>query len=333
MPNDTAPSMDAYVSARADVVAFENAGGSNTAPASAPPEVPAAPAHVPAPAQDPANSGAADPLDPTAEPAAAPQPPKTPDQRDRNGVQKRFDELTRRSREAMRTAEQATARAQELERQNAMLLDLARGRTPAAQPPQQDVPGETRAPTEADFPGDYRAFLRAEARWEVKQELAKDRQAREQQQATQEQEVARQAEQSRAMEAVGRVMTEFQESIGAYANETPGYVESTHALDDIPVNASTAPMVQAILMRKDAGKVLHYLSANPSVAKHIASLPPAAQASAIGEFAGKISARRQSSAPPPGNPSAARAGATSGLPPPGTSMADYVAQRRRQQGA
>ena len=322
--------MDAYVTARADVVAFENAGGSSNtpAPASAPPEVPAAPAHDPAPAQDPANSGAADPLDPTAEPAAAPSPPKAPDQRDRNGVQKRFDELTRRSREATRAAEEANARAKELEPQNAMLLDLARGRTPT--PQQQDVPGETRAPTEEDFPGDYRAFLRAEALWTVRQELAKERQAREQQQATQEQEAAQQAEQSRAMEAVGRVMTEFQESIGAYANETPGYVEATHALDDIPITASTAPMVQAILMRKDAGRVLHYLSANPSVARHIASLPPAAQASAIGEFAGKISARRQSSAPPPGNPSAARAGATSGLPPPSASMADYVAQRRRQ---
>lgn len=317
MPNDV--SMDDYAASRE---------------AMQPAPAPVAPASEPAAplAQDPAMSGTAKPQDPGHDPAAAPaQQPESPQQQEQRrsrGVQKRLDELTRRAGDADRRSDML------LETNRELVARLARAEQQPA-PQQRTAPTDpaNARPREEDYPGDYRAFLRAEAQWEARQAteqvLQRDREVRNQQ-AAQEREQAQAREQLAQVETV---LTDFGKRNTEYAKQAPDFAEASHALDHIEIGRHNAPMVQTILLRPDSAKILHHLAMNPGEAERMASLPPALQGAAVGEFAATINrAPRPSTAPAPGR-------AVSGMRPPNAgapasnSMDDYAAWRSRQSRA
>lgn len=315
-------------------------GGSVGAPAASEVSVPsmdeyvasrASRADAPAPEQQPekaAEPGTADEA-PKEQPADAQQ--QQQHKQNASRMQRRFNELTRAREEASRAQAAAEERAQELERQVSMLVDLAKGgQRPDASQGTQGKPGVDRAPTEEDFPGDYRAFLRAESRWEARQEFdARAAQMREQYEAQQTQ-AQQQVEHRAAMERVGQFVRDYEGRVGEYAAAHPEYLDVTSALDDIPLNEQTGAMAQAVMMRRDSAEIWHALAQHPDVARQIASLPAHMQGVAIGDFAARFQMRKQSSAPPPGSPVAARNSGTGGaLPPAGSSMDDYAAARMR----
>jgi hypothetical protein len=124
------------------------------------------------------------------------------------------------------------------------------------------------------------------------------------------------------------VMQDFGGRNVAYATENPGFDTAIDALESVEIGPHNHAFVSALLIRPDSAKLLHHLAENPQVAQHISRLPPAAQGSALGEFAAFVTSRRHSTAPPPGNPVAGRAAASSALPNTG-SMDDYAAARER----
>lgn len=291
-----------------------------------PEPAPEAPAFEPAApsAQEAATSGTADPT--ATEPAAQPEvTPEQQEQRRRNGVQKRFDELTRARAEADR-------RADMLLEQNRQLTErVLRGEKPSQQqPPAQ--PADNR-PTEDQYPGDYRAFLRAEAQWEAKQAasevIRQDRETREREAQTQRE----QQQHEQQVAQVATVLDDFGKRTAEHAKANPDYWEATSALDHIEVGPHNAAMVQTLLARPDSAKILHGFALNPGEAERIAALPPALQGAAVGEFAAAINrSPRPSTAPAPGR-------AVSGMRPPSSgapassSMDDYASWRSRQSRA
>lgn len=313
MPNEV--SMDDYVAQR-DAL-------------SQPEQAPDAPANEPAApsAQETAIPGTADPQQSATDPAAVPPQqdgPQQQEQRRVRGVQKRIDELTRRAAEADRRADML------LEANRELVARHTREGEPQAHQQRQPAEQTDARPREEDYPGDYRAFLRAEAQWEARtvtqQALQQERQAREREADQQRQH----AETQRQVAQVESVLNDFGKRNADYAKAAPEFAEASHALDHIEVGPHNAPMVQTILLRPDSAKILHHFAMHPGEAERIASLPPALQGAAVGEFAATINrAPRPSNAPAPGR-------AVSGIRPPSSgapasnSMDDYASWRSRQ---
>ena len=274
--------------------------------------VPEAPAAAPEPlAQEFAESAPAAEAPQPNEPGAAPQP----DANERRGVQKRFDELTRRAMEAERRAD--------------LLLETQRAMLAREQPKPPEPPQEAQPPREEDYPGDYRAFLRAEAEFTARKAtgdlLRSDREARDEQQRQR----YEQAQSQQHMRQVGAVLGSFQDRADAFAKEAPDYDQAVQGLADVEIGPHNAAMVQTLLLRPDSAKVLYHLGKNPGIADQISRLPPALQGSAVGEFAASLRhAPQPSNAPPPGRPVGSRSAGSSAAP--AGSMDDYAAWRQRQ---
>ena len=289
------------------------------------PEAPALEPAAPS-AQEPANSGTAEPQETATDPAAQPEAPQeSPQQREQQrrarGVQKRIDELTRNAAEANRRADLL------LEAHRELVARTARGEPGQ---PQQPPTAETQRPREEDFPGDYRSFLRAEAQWEARQvaqeALQQEREARQREVQQREQET----QHAQAIAQVETVLTDFGKRNAEYAKAAPDFAEASHALDHIEVGPHNVPMVQTILLRPDSAKILHHLGLNPAEAERISSLPHALQGAAIGEFAASVNrAPRPSNAPTPGRPVSGMRPPNAGVPA-SNSMDDYASWRTRK---
>lgn len=318
MPDDF--SMDSYVAMRDQIAGAEVQPAAST---------PAATPAAPAPAQDSAASGTATQDPSAADPAAAqpqpPQQPEPPERRRARGVQKRFDELTQARLTAERQAEALLQANRDL---------IARLAPPQAQPAQQpQQPPVDAQPREEDFPGDYRGYLDARAKWVARQETAAVLRQADEQRQRQAEEQRQQQERQQQLEHVGQVLTEFDARKEAFVKEAPDYDAAIETLDAIQLGPQQAPMLQTLLLRPDSAKVLYHLGKNPQEAQRIASLPPALQGAAIGEFAATVNrAPRPSNAPPPGRPASGMHAPASTSPPTG-SMDDYARWRAQQMRA
>ncbi|ATS39256.1 MULTISPECIES: hypothetical protein [Xanthomonas] len=190
-----------------------------------------------------------------------------PAQRQNKGVGKRINELTREKYEALRRAEAAERRAQELEQQG---QPHATGKDP--------VQSDSR-PTLDQFNYDQDAYLEALTDWRVSQRLnERDSQQQVQQKRHQEQERQR----------------EFQGRLASFEAENPGKWE---AATKAPINF-TEPMLEVIASSEVGPSIAVYLAENLDRADEISRMTPYAQAAALGRIEASVSAPKPPQIPP-----------------------------------
>lgn len=191
-----------------------------------------------------------------------------PAQRQNKGVGKRINELTREKYEAIRRAEAAELRAQELEKQ----------RQPQAAG-KDSVQSDSR-PTLDQFNYDQDAYLEALTDWRVNQRLS-ERDSQQQVQQKQHQEQERQRE--------------FQGRLASFEAENPGKWE---AATKAPINF-TEPMLEVIASSDVGPRIAVYLAENLDRADEISRMTPYAQAAALGRIEASMSAPKPAHIPPP----------------------------------
>ncbi len=189
-----------------------------------------------------------------------------PAQRQNKGVGKRINELTREKYEALRRAEAAERRAQELEQQ----------RKPE---PQQPVQSDGK-PTLADHDFDQEAYLEALADWRLNQKLT-------------ERDSQEQAKQKQAQEEEKKA--KFQERIQQYEAEYPGKWD---AAVKAPINF-TEPMLEVIASSEVGPHIAGYLAENLDRADEISRMTPYAAAAALGRIEASFSAPKPVTPPAP----------------------------------
>lgn len=191
-----------------------------------------------------------------------------PAQRQNKGVGKRINELTREKYEAIRRAEAAERRAQELENQR-----------------QGGQSNSTTTQTEgkpklADFNFDQEAYLDALADWRVSQKLSeRDTESQARQKQAQEQERQQQ----------------FQERLVKFDSENPGKWE---AATKAPINFTEA-MLEVVATSDVGPQIAVYLSENLDRADEISRMSPYAAAAALGRIEVSLSAPKPNTPPAP----------------------------------
>jgi hypothetical protein len=202
------------------------------------------------------------------EESAASDGEDAPAQRQNKGVGKRINELTREKYEALRRAEAAERRAQELEaKSNPQHKDRA-------EPGQGDG-----KPKIEDFNFDHEAYVEALTDWRFNQKLAeRENYAKEQQRHAQDQERAQQ----------------FHERLSAYQTANPGKWE---AATQAPVNF-TPPMLEVIATSDIGPQIAVYLTENLDRADEISRMTPIAAAAALGRLEASMAAPKASATPP-----------------------------------
>ncbi|GEM_PF-1568400 len=195
-----------------------------------------------------------------------------PAQRQNKGVGKRINELTREKYEAIRRAEAAERRAQELEQQR---------QSSAGKPASPKPDAQNQRPTLADHDFDQDKYLEALADWRVSQKLAeRESQEQERQKQSQEQEIAQQ----------------FQGRLSDYQAANPGKWE---AAVQAPINV-TPPMMEVIATSDVGPQIAVYLAENLDRADEISRMTPYAAAAALGRIEASLSAKPTT--PPPSPP-------------------------------
>lgn len=190
-----------------------------------------------------------------------------PAQRQNKGVGKRINELTREKYEAIRRAEAAERRAQELEQQR------------SSSEPKQPVQSDGK-PTLAEHDFDQEAYLEALADWRLNQKLS-ERDSQEQAKQKQTQEDEKKAK--------------FQERIQQYEAENPGKWE---AAVKAPINF-TEPMLEVIAASDVGPHIAGYLAENLDRADEISRMTPYAAAAALGRIEASFSAPKPVTPPVP----------------------------------
>jgi len=152
------------------------------------------------------------------------------------------------------------------------------------------------APREEDFT-DYGEFLRASARYEVKQEMAEIRKQEQQREV----DIKQQSEQSRKAELEEALM----EKGNSKYSDFEEVAESTgELLKSKNLRFSTA-MLGALLEAENSQDIVYHLGKTPEEAERIAKLPAYAQAKEIGKLELSLSAKKPvktSNAPEPVKP-------------------------------
>lgn len=207
------------------------------------------------------------------ETAAAPQKAK--------GVQKRLDELTRIRHDAERD--------RDYWREMAMRNQ---------QPPQQQAPEVATAaeatPKEDDF-NDYNEFLRATARYEVRQEI------REAQQRAVAEQQRRHAEERQRTE----LQTFEERRVATVDQGRAKYNDFEDVVFSLPGQVLTQEFAAAIFATETPADVAYYLGKNRVEAEKISLLPPLQKAAALGRIEAKLAAPKTaqpSKAPSPIRP-------------------------------
>lgn len=219
----------------------------------------------------------ADPPD-DSEDSAASDGDGAPAQRQNKGVGKRINELTREKYEAIRRAEAAERRAQELE---------LKGQQGANKPVAADG-----KPKLEDFDFDHDAYVDALTDWRVNQKLA-ERETSEQERQKQSQEQER--------------TQQFQSRLAAYTAANPGKWE---AATQAPVNF-TPPMLEVIATSDAGPQIAVFLAENLDRADEISRMSPYAAAAALGRLEATFGASKPATPPKPTS-------VTNAPPPPST---------------
>jgi hypothetical protein len=171
---------------------------------------------------------------------------------------KRFDELTRQREEERR---------ERLYWQQQAVEAMKRPQSQEAPSPAQDAP-----PKVEDF-ADYDEFIRAQARFEVRQEF-KAEQTRQ--------------EQARRQNETQTQQRTMQQRVGSVIEKG----KTTHEDFDIVAMNPNLPITESILAATTESEVgheiLYYLGQNPAEAQRIAGLSPYGQAKEIGKIEAKL---------------------------------------------
>lgn len=178
----------------------------------------------------------------------------------KRGAAKRIDELTANWRN--------TERDRDYWRELAMQHLKPGEKAPEVQQPQPEPP-----PKEDDF-ATYDEFLRATARWEVKQELAQERQRQQEE-----------AKRTRQQETHQQRVQSFQQRAAEFAAEHPDF-QAVITNPSLPV---TEAMNEAILDSDMGPQVAYHLGQHPDEAARIAQLSPYAAAREIGKLEHRLS--------------------------------------------
>ena len=228
---------------------------------------------------------------------------KKPKPKRKGGVQKRFDDLTKRAREAETDA--------------AYWRGVAEGRASAQQQGEdKDTPGEDDdpEPKQGDFETDAE-FLAATAQRAARQAVKAERASAndERQQADAE------------ADALARAQ-EFAKRVDGVRDQFDDF-DTVALADDLPVSQAMAAVIQA---SEHGPAVLYHLGSNPEESARIAALDPLSAAREIGLIEAKLSLpkpKRNSAAPDPVN----IVGDGGEAPPPNLenlSMEEYTAARQ-----
>lgn len=215
-----------------------------------------------------------------------------PAQRQNKGVGKRINELTREKYEAIRRAEAAERRVQEMEQ---------KPQTPAGAKPAPTTPTEGK-PTLEQYNFDQEAYLDALADWRVTQRLT-ERESQQQERQKQDQDRQRQAQ--------------FQERLTKFEAENPGKWE---AATKAPINFTDA-MLEVIASSDVGPHIASYLADNLDRADEISRMPPYAAAAALGRIEASMSAAKPVTPPSPPRT------VTKAPPPPSTVQGGAVVRK------
>jgi hypothetical protein len=172
-------------------------------------------------------------------------------------AEKRFAELTRQREEERRRAE----------RLESMLHEVYTKQQPA---PQAAPPAE-QPPKQEDF-ADYDEFLRAAARYEVRQELQAERAQEEAKRKQHEAQTYHQQQQA-------RIVTTIQKAQAAHDDF------NVVVTDSLPVSEI---MLNALAESDHGPDILYYLGKNPQESARIAGLSPFGQVRELGRIEAKI---------------------------------------------
>jgi hypothetical protein len=214
--------------------------------------------------------------------------------RDEKGrfVQKRINELTRKTYDARREADQYKQRLSQVE------AELERLRQPAAPDPNQDLAG----------------YVRHQAQQEARQLVEQERGQWQEQQ-----------EQQRFQSLAQEYATREQD----FAVKTPDYQDAVDAFTSV---VGTNPQLAEVLMTADHGpEVVHYLGTHLDEAARIAQLPPHLAAREVTRIESRFApkAKPVSSAPNP-PPTLGGGKATVAKSPDDMSQAEWLAWRNTQ---
>ena len=236
------------------------------------------------------------------QPAAEQVEKAEPDESERkkNGLSKRFSELTQQRREAEARAARAEQEAQELRRR---IEEQSKGDKAETAPKLDDF--ET-----------YDDYNRAVARWEAKEALRQERSAllEESQKASQQQKQA-------ALQAEYQAKADI-------AREKYADFDAVAYRQDVAVSQ---PMIDAILYSENGADLQYYFGKNPDVAAKIAAMAPPEALLAIGRLEAQLQtqpAAKATSAPAPISPVNQRAVAQK--TPDEMTDEEYYAWRRQQ---
>lgn len=208
-----------------------------------------------------------------------------------SGVQRRIDELT-----ADKYAERK--RAEELARQNELLLQQLKGSRPSEA--KQDDQGP---PKREQFQDDW-SFINANTEYIAQQKAMEAvRQASE---TARQNMLRQQAEQQQA-----RLDYEFTSRQKDFIKTAPDYLEVVQS-SDFPVPGNVLQLIKAL---PDGPAVTYHMAKNPDIAKQFFSTPPELHGFILGQISATLkSTPRVSNAPAPGKTVGAKGG-TSTEPP------------------
>lgn len=187
------------------------------------------------------------------------------------GVQKRIDELTHNWR--------STERDRDYWRELAL-----KNQQPQQQP--QQLPEES-PPKEEDFE-DYNDYLKAEARYVVKEELKAEREA-----------IRQESESTERQKEGARIQADFMSRADA-ARGRYGDFDAVAFNPAIPISEG----MMEVILRSDRGPdMAYYLGKNPDVAQKISAMTPYMAASEMGKLETSLSAqKKETKAPDPVEP-------------------------------
>lgn len=247
---------------------------------------------------------------------AAPAETTTPEAKpERTFSQKELDDILEK-----RLAKERRRR-EDLQRRLTVTEELAlRGRqTPEPEKATAATPAKDARPTRDQFDA-YEDYLRADARWEAKQEVAES--MRTEREAS---------ERTKAQEARVQVEKTFREHAAKAASRIPDFedvIASSQAM-------ITEHMSDAMMSAGEIGPdILFHLAGNAEESRRIAALSPSRQAAEIGKLEAKLAAtapeaKKPSAAPAPIKPLTGKTPAVDDEPPASDTKA-WIAWRQRQ---
>ncbi len=234
---------------------------------------PAEPEPTPAPVADPDEEPESEPA-PAPVSAAAPTPEKPVSKR-----QQQINDLIRARAESDRRAEDLAAKLAAIEARTAP-------KEPAKEPEAAPVVDPTDPePQEASF-DDYRAFVKAQAKWEIRQARREaDAEAETRQRAT--------SEATRRADLAQREST-WSERRDAFAATTPDF--ATKAIPFLDHVFSGTPIGDVIVESEVGPQIALYLATHPDEADRIARLAPISALRALGKLEAKFDTPTSASA-------------------------------------